>query len=118
MHEYYRPSGNPDWVNDDWIRKNLQVDPDNVSVDVIADLGCFQVKVEEPTNHSPHLYNWFWGERIEYPYCIRYVEKFEPWPLYKAKAWMLETYPDYAADIEAAPSVDELQQILDSIPQT
>lgn len=119
MHTYYHPSGNPLWVNDDWIRKNTEWVPGVTPLQVLADNGFFQVKEEDPgTSHSPKLYIYVWVEKIADPYCIRYVESYRPIPLEKAKAWMLETYPDHAVDIEAATTVDELQQILDSIPQS
>lgn len=119
MNEYYHPSSDPIWVNDDWLRANTQWNPDTTPVEVLADNGFFQVKTEDPgTSHSYNLYYFIWTDTIIYPYCIRAVSEYDPKPLPQAKAWMLETYPDYAAEIEAATSVDELQQILDSIPQS
>lgn len=119
MNQYYHPASNPIWVNDDWLKENTPWDPEVTSVETLADNGYFQQKVEDPgTSHSPRLYIYLWTNTISYPYCITLVEGYDPKPLPQAKAWMLETYPDYAAEIEAATSVDELQQILDSIPQS
>lgn len=118
MHEYYHPSSDPTWVNDDWLKRNTQWDPDTTPVEVLADNGYFEVKTEDPgSSHSPYLYFYIWSGSVIYPYYVQIVSEFDPKPLPQAKAWMLKTYPDYAAEIEAATSVDELQQILNSIPQ-
>ena len=118
MHEYYHPSSNPIWVNDDWLKANTQWDPETTPLEVLADNGYFQVKIEDPDpNYSPNLYVFLWQDQIVSPYCVQSVYEYSPKPLPEAKAWMLKNYPDYAAEIEAATSVDELQQILNSIPK-
>jgi|DEB0MinimDraft_3_1074331.scaffolds.fasta_scaffold52450_1 hypothetical protein len=120
MHQFYHPSSEPNWVDSDWIRVNTRFDPESTSVEELADNGYFEEKVVDPdtANYSAFLYVYRWSNTIAYPYCVREVFEYQPLPLDQAKKWMLKTYPDYAAEIEAATSVDELQQILNSIPQT
>lgn len=118
MNEYYHPSSSPEWVNDDWIRRNTQWDPETTSVETFADNGFFRLKTETPTDHSENLYDFKWADTIVYPYCVREVVEFIPKPFDEAKAWMLENYPDYADQINLATTVDQLQDILNSIPGT
>lgn len=118
MHEYYHPSEAPQWVNDDWLRANTTWDPESTSVETLAENGFYQLKTEVPTDHSENLYYFKWSDTIVYPYCVRSVSEFNPHPFDEAKAWMLENYPDYADQINLTTTVDQLQDILNSIPGT
>lgn len=117
MHEYYHPSSNPFWVNDDWIRNNTEWDPDTTPLTTFADNGFYRVATEEPDQsiHCVYIYSYVWDNRIESPYCLRYVSEYVPYPLNEAKQNMIDIYPDYTADIKAATSTEELQEIYNSI---
>lgn len=118
MHEYYHPSSDPIWVNDDWLRVHTQWDPNDTPVETLAENGFYQVKTEVPTDHSENLYTFKWSDTIVSPYCVRAVYEFVPRPFDEAKAWMLKNHPDYADQINLATTVEQLQDILNSIPGT
>lgn len=118
MNQYYHPSSEPNWVNDDWLRANTTWDPADTPLEVLAENGFYEVKYDIPSDHSPDLYEFVWSYSVVSPYCIWVVSEFTPKPFDEAKAWMLANYPDYADQINLATTVDQLQDILNSIPGT
>ena len=118
MNQYYHPSSNPIWVNDDWIVSNTTLVPGVTPLDDFVAEGFYEVKVVEPSpDFSPGLYDQVWTNSIEPPYLIQTVSEYTPKSLDRAQQWMLSLYPDQKDSILAATSVDELQQLLNTLPQ-